>query len=29
MKADSGKAASLYEQAMNEEGVKWRSVDDE
>ncbi len=24
-----GKVASLYEQAMNEAGVKWRSVDDE
>lgn len=24
-----GKVASLYEQAMNEAGIKWRSVDDE
>ena len=24
-----GKVASLYEQAMNEANVKWRSVDDE
>lgn len=25
----SGKVCSIYEQSMNEAGVKWRSVDDE